>query len=242
MRNLVIPLTAAWVALGLLTASGAEPPAKVARVRPLNSITSDYGQTPRYIVRSYPHHPYHAFGGTTAAGSYAHGVAAVIYARGHYNRLTAEARILHAEAHRQEMQNREIAVETYFALRETNRRTRAAQREPRPTAADLVRFAEMGKPDRLSPAELDAATGAVSWPLLLQAEEFAVHRAVLERNFAQRARQGTMQTTQQARVEQMTRAMLEELRQFVRDVGAREYTVARRFIESLAHEARQPVS
>jgi len=241
MKTLSIPLSIVLAAWTSWSEAAAPTPAGKARTRSLCSVQSERGTWPRYAPPAYPHRPHYSFRASTAAGSYARGIAAVIYAQGCYNRLTAEARLIHAEAYRREIANREMAVESYFAVRQANREARAAERGPRPTAADLARLATREKPDRLGPKELNALTGKLLWPLLLRGEEFAALRAALEPPFARRAARGVMEIEQQSQVRQVTRDMLEKLKQFVRRVNAADYTTARRFIEGLAYEARLPV-
>ncbi|OHB72646.1 MAG: hypothetical protein A2V70_17300 [Planctomycetes bacterium RBG_13_63_9] len=242
MKTLSIQLAAVTVTLALQSGAEAQAPQNVAHVQPLHSVQSNYslGLRPGYYAPApYGLWYHHA---STAAAAYQRGVAARIYAQGAYNRMTAEARVIHAEGRRREIENREMAAETYFAMRAANEEARAAQRRPRATEAELARFAEQAKPDRLSPSELSATTGAVSWPVLLQSDEFAELRAELESVFSTRAANGEIGADELAVVSQTTSAMLNQLRKTVRDVNPMDYVMARRFIESLAYEARSPAS
>jgi hypothetical protein len=222
-----------------------QPPGVLAtaavRARTLHNIQPHYPSTPVYYV------PRPFFGGwpaayrsSTAAGAYARGAAAMTHARGHYNLLTAEARVVHTEAQRREIENREQWIDSYFAMREKNRQERAAERGPRATVEQLRRIAATGKPAALSPSELDAVTGEISWPALLQGEEYGTFRAALEQVFAQRAATGQVGTDALGKAKHATDSMLEELKTHVREVPQQDYIAARRFIESLAHAAQQP--
>jgi hypothetical protein len=81
----------------------AAPPTAGAPQATLNNIRP--GQ-PHYRPRPVYHVPRPAWGwgwnsahhASTAAGSFARGQAAVIHAAGHYNLMTAQARVVHAEA------------------------------------------------------------------------------------------------------------------------------------------------
>jgi len=195
---------------------------------------------PRMPHVIYPYYRrYHA---STAAESYARGIAAMTWAQGHYNRLTAEARLTNTESYRRELDNHKKKIDTFYAAREMNRAARAAERGPRVTREDLVRYAKTATPERLSPEELDGTTGRVSWPALLQSDEFTPFRAELDRLFAERAANGSFHTQDRVKVEQTAGAMLAELKTHVREVSPMDYTRARRFIESLAYEAQLPVS
>jgi hypothetical protein len=242
MKTLSIQLAALLVALATQAAAQAQVPGKVAKVQPLHSVQSDYslGLRSRYYMPN-PYGPRHHHASTAAEG-YLRGMAARVQAQGVYNRLTAEARVIHTEAERREIENREMAAETYFAMRAANLEARDAERRPRPTAADLARFSEQAKPDRLSPGELNATTGDVSWPILLQTDEFIAFRAELEEVFNARATNGEIEANQQTKADQATKAMLVELKKLVRQTNPMDYTMARRFIKSLAYEVHLPTS
>jgi hypothetical protein len=216
----------------------AQPPAGAAPAGTLNARSMSA------LRPYYPHYAfnpdYYRFRAATAAESYARGLAAMTYARGQYNLLTAGARGLHAEAHSREIANHEQGVQAYYRLRQYNREAVALERGPRATQADLVRLASQDKPTRLSPTELSNA-GEISWPVLLQAEEFKVFRAELEKAFAQRAAKGALGLSDHVKVSETTKVMLQVLQSYVGGVEPMDYISARRFIESLALEARKPL-
>lgn len=241
MKTLSIQLAAALVALATLaTDAPAQVPAGVTQVRPLYNVQSSYGYGLRpHYVAPYPHGYWR--GAATVAGSYARGLAALTYAQGQYNVLTAEARAIHAEARAREIENHELATQTYFAMRQTNREARAAERGPRASAAEIARRAEQAAPDRLSSSQLGADTGKVSWPALLQADQFAAFRAELEKTFSERAANGRITAEGREQTQQTANALLAELKRYVRQVPPSDYIEARRFIESLSHEAQLPV-
>jgi hypothetical protein len=179
---------------------------------------------------------------STAAESYARGHAAAVAAHGYYNLMTAHARVVHAEAARREIENREQRIDSYFAMRAKNRQERAAERGPRPTTEQLQRIAARGKPAPLSPSEVDTSTGAIAWPILLQEDDYRTFRTDMESVFAQRAATGNLSPDAVGKAKQTTEAMLAELKSHVRDVSQQDYIAARRFIESLAYEVRSPAS
>ena len=226
MRSLATPLFALLMAAVTQTDLQAQPttyhPATGLRVR-------------------YAHAPYHYHHGGTAAGSYMRGAASLTYAQGAYNRMTAEARAIAAEARSKEIENHKQAADTYFAMRKANREARAEERGPRPSAEDLSRMAREARPDRLAANQLDPDSGRISWPALLQDDRFSGFRNDLEYAFTQRAANGSIGAEQQIRVRQTTNTMLSELRGYVRQVSPMEYTTARAFIQSLAYEAQLPI-
>ncbi len=179
---------------------------------------------------------------TTVPGSIAQGYSDVIRARGEYNYLTSQAAVFGAQARALQLQNARDYVQTYFDLRRANRTYRLLERGPRAGPEAWVRYAQSGRPDRLSPAEFDAITGRISWPILLQADEFAKPRAELEALFATRADLGGINTWGYLRIDQMAKALLEQLKLRVADFPPQDYIQARRFLEALAYEAKYPAS
>ncbi len=245
MKTLPISLVAVFMVAATFAQAQAQHVVPVRRVglHPVN-LHNVQPYTPRvihpgYVGPQWRGYHYHA---SMAAEGYARGIAAMTRAQGEYNRLTAEANIANAEAHRREIENKHQATATYFALRDANQAARAAERKPRSTPNDLARRAAQAKPDRLSPSELSVATGDVSWPTVLMADEFAPFRAEVEKLFNQRAADGQITTEHQAKVQESTKTMLLELKKHIREVSPMDYTMARQFIESLAYEARLPLS
>lgn len=177
---------------------------------------------------------------TTVPGSISQGAADVIRARGEFNYLTSQAAIFANQARALQLQNARDYVHTYFDLRQANRLYRAAERGPRPGPEAWIRYAQAARPDRLSPAELDAITGRINWPILLQADEFARYRAELEALFATRADLGGINTWGYLRIDQTSKALLEQLKGRVADFPPQDYIQARRFLEALAYEAKYP--
>jgi hypothetical protein len=177
---------------------------------------------------------------TTPDQGLAYGLARVIQAEARYNADTAEAAINFSEARRREIDNFQKWTETYFEVRRLNREMRAAERGKRPTEADLFRYAQIGKPRRLTPSELDAITGEIAWPLLLRASDLTRERAALDQIFAQRAASGVIDADGYLAVYQLTTALHDQLRERIRDVPVYDYVHARRFLDSLAYEVHLP--
>lgn len=241
MKTLPIQIVAVLVALAAeATDAHGQLPARVTRMRPLYSVDTSYSYRlrPSYYV---PRLGYYWHGGATAAGSYARGIAAMTHAQGVYNRLTAEARVIHAEARSREIENHEMAAETYFAMRQANRQAHSAARRPRLSSEEMARLAELANPDRLTEGQQNSTTGEVSWPILLQADEFAAFRRELENTLAQRVADQGLAPEEQLKAQQTIQAMLEELKRLVREVNPTDYVEARRFIKSLAYETRLPL-
>jgi hypothetical protein len=139
-----------------------------------------------------------------------------------------------------ETENRLRRTEAAFQIRQANRTARAAERGPRPTNEDLVRLAQSGRPARLSPRELDHLTGEVAWPLLLEEAHYDRYREALEALFAARAADGQIGPDAYREIDRLAGKMLELLKGCIHEVPPEEYMIARRFLESLAYEARLP--
>ncbi len=172
---------------------------------------------------------------------YARGIADVIRSRGDFNASTSTAAVNFTEARKRAIENAKFYVQTYFEVRDINKQQfDAEQRRLRGTPEDWARYAEAGKPKRLSPSELDVVTGEIRWPMLLTGQELTAYRVELEKAFAERAYHGVMASDSFMRVLRLTEGLVASLKTRIRDVPAEKYVVARRFLESLAYEAGQP--
>ena len=178
---------------------------------------------------------------STAAEGAARGMADVVRSQGEANLNNSAAAINYSVARSNQIQNRAAWTSTYFDMRAENRARRAAERRPRATMADLVRYAQAGKPKPLSPSQFDVVTGAVSWPLALQVDGYEKSRAELEQVLARRASSGTISPADYMKARQVANSMLAQLKKQIREVPPAQYTLARRFLESLAYEAARPL-
>ncbi len=157
------------------------------------------------------------------------------------NLALSEAAVNLTEAERRQLKNDVDFVNTYFQIRRLNQQYQAQERGPRPTMEDLIRFAQLGKPQRLSPGDIDAASGQIFWPIILRAQVFAPYRIKLETYFGERAQLAGLTPESYLRLDQTARAMVEELRRYVADFPSGDYLHGKHFIESLGYEAHFPV-
>ena len=234
MRPSLTPLAACLIALAMAPAADAAEKSRASSGGPTVRVSVPY--------RCYPHRHYYGYRASTAAEGYARGLAAMAYAAGQYNRLTAEAAVLNQEAQSRAIENREKRIENYYAERQLNREARAAERGPRVTTEALERFARRAVPDRLDCRELDVATGRIAWPDVLQAAPFAAYRGALESVCSRWAEAGSVSIAEKIQLEQAVEGMLAELKKYVRVVDGMDYMAARNFIKSLAYQTRQPLS
>jgi len=179
---------------------------------------------------------------STPAEGAARGMSDIIRSQGQYNLATSAAAINVTEAQRRHIENREKWTNTYFQMRAENKAYRAAASRPKATMEDTVRWAQAGKPKRLSPSELDVVSGKINWPMLLQTDRFAKYRTELESLFTQRATAGATTKEVYWKISATTKSMLNELKGQISEVPPMDYTTARRFVQSLAYEARLPAS
>ena len=225
-------LAAGTLAIGALVAQAQTTTVSGAKIAPISVVPS--------VTGPYTGYPYGYFSSTPAEG-YARGIADVIRAKGDYNLSSSAAAVNLSIARQQEIENEKKWTQTYFEIRDINRQVfESQQKRRRGTPEDWIRYAEAGKPKRLSPTELDAVTGEIHWPMLLSVQDYSGQRIELEKAFAERAYHGVMEADTFLKVLQMTDELTASLKTQIRDVPSEKFLVAMRFLESLAYEAGQP--
>ena len=167
-----------------------------------------------------------------------YGRARVIEARGENAELSADAALKFSEARRRQVENWKKFVATSFEVRKIYHDARVAERGRPLTSADYIRMAQIGKPQRLSPSQLNRLTGELAWPAVLDDGPFASYRQVLDRLFAKRAERGRLGFHDTVRADRTAATMTEMLRERIAEVPVAEYMAARRFLESLAYESK----
>ncbi|MGD0516639.1 MAG: hypothetical protein ABSA26_03820 [Thermoguttaceae bacterium] len=173
---------------------------------------------------------------TTVGQSYAYGMSDVIRSKGSANLMNSQAAINATEAQKNEIQNHEQYASTYFKMQKENRAAVAEERGPRPTAEDLVRYAQMGKPKPLGPDQLDVVTGKIYWPAALRTDQFASNRVVLDEVFAKRAKYGDISMDDLMKIQDETNKMINLLNKQIRDIPPMIYTSTKQFLSSLAYQ------
>jgi hypothetical protein len=167
-----------------------------------------------------------------------YGTARIIDAWGRNAKASGEGAVKFSEARRLQIENWKQFVATSFEIQKMYHDARAAERGRPLTSADYIRMAEMDKPHRLTPSQLNLLTGELAWPAVLDDGLFASYRQVLDRLFVDRAERGRLAFQDSLRAEQTAAAMTEMLRERVAQVPVAEYMAARRFLESLAYESK----
>jgi hypothetical protein len=199
------------------------------------------------------HHPHVGFGygggfygyhSSTALEGALRGKAAVIDAVGNLRVNSAQAAILLEQARALDRENDLAQVAAFHARLDLARQAREAERARRAEALEAGRALSRERQAvvhaaayRLSPAELNVATGEIGWPAVLGSAKFAADRVRMEQLFAWRSRYGADEATavEIGRVsERMARALREEISVAPRS----EYLAAQRFLLGLTFAAK----
>ena len=178
---------------------------------------------------------------TNAIQGIDYGIARIIRAEGEYLLLGSQAAINVTEAQRRAIANWNTWVQTLYETQRYAREARAAERGPSLSPAEALRVAQIGKPRRLTPSEMDIITGQLTWPMVLQAAQFAPYRRLVDQVFADRAYRGALNLNEYVEAERTIQFMLALLREQITDFQPVDYMTGRRFLESLAYEARPAV-
>lgn len=175
---------------------------------------------------------------STAEEGAARGMADVIRSAGAANLMNSEAAGNWQDARRKYIDNRVYGTEKYFEMRSINKAARAAERGPRPTMEDLLRYSSSRKPNRLSPSELDPLSGNITWPGILRGSQYEGDRKRLEDLYSVRAFNGFMNGEQLMQVDSTIKSLLAELKRNVNSLPPQPYVQAKSFLQSLAYESR----
>ncbi len=192
---------------------------------------------PAPSINTYGGWPGYGTGGGTAAGNALNGMASVISAKGDYNLSTSAAAINMTQAQRNEIQNRQMWTNTYFDMRDTNRKARAAERGPTPTMEQVARFAREGAPRQLSPSQVDPVSGRIAWPSALQQPVFQEERSTVDQLFATLAHFGGLNYADQMKFRQTVDKMFDGLKEQIDQIPPQDYTQCRSFLRSLNYAA-----
>ena len=229
----------AFLALAMAAVSLAVAYAQTEPVKPVQPISPSSGGA------SYPAYGTYHHASTRLEGGL-RGMSDVVRSHGQANLDNSAAAVnmsvAVANARRTAIEDKRLWTDTYFQVRKANREYRAAERGPRATMEQLVRFAQAGKPSRLSHGELDPVTGAISWPILLRSKALALNRAEVEKAFSRRAASSVIGAEEYLKIRQNTNEMLAELKKKVHQLPTNQYVIAKRFLQSLAYEAGMPAT
>jgi hypothetical protein len=195
---------------------------------PAGNVVSPYGS---------PYAGCYGGGGGRVAGSALNGMSNVISAQGQRTLANSAAAVNMTQARKNEIQNRQAWTDTYFAMREENRRVRAAERGPNPTPEQIAQIAKSGVPKPLTPSELDPVSGKLFWPGALQLDSFEAQRSQVDELFAVRARYGALSYTDQVKARTTINDMYKAIKAQVNNMPSPDYMLCRSFLGRLMYAA-----
>ncbi|HVC95249.1 MAG TPA: hypothetical protein VND64_16255 [Pirellulales bacterium] len=195
---------------------------------------------PRESRAQYFYYPYGGYGGYVwAAEAYTRSMAMIVQSAGLGNLRTSEAAINYQDARSKEFDNRTKATQSYFENRRMIKSYRDAERKPPPTSEQLYRMAKQGIPKPLSTNELEPVSGEITWPVVLRDNAFASFRELAEQFYEGRAA-GSTDVTYDSYVQfhQAIADCQSLLKSRLKEYQADDYIRAKKFLDSLAYEAR----
>lgn len=181
--------------------------------------------------------------GTTVFGSAMAGMALYTRALGQYNLMTSQGMVNYQQAYQHYIQNRKLAVQTYFDMRRMNASYRAEQAmlHPHATPEEIAAFNQARLPAPLSDNDFDPAHGVIAWPPVLQRSEFDDSRHKLEGLFTEWASDPHavgLGTDNCRAIHHAVGDMSETLHAEIKQLQPDEYIAANKFLRSLDFSAR----
>lgn len=181
--------------------------------------------------------------GMKAQASVVQAQAGMVSAIAQARKSAAESRKTLEECRGLAIDNDVKAAKAFFEKRTEREQYMAKHVRRRPTAEDLMRYSQARRPKRLSqggllPVSLSPTT-TIPWPATLRAPEFDSYRVQVEAAFEQRSPANSgVGSGLYREVHQLTTRMRDELKARIGEMSAMEYISAKRFLESVAYEAR----
>jgi len=181
---------------------------------------------------------YGGYHSSTIAEGYLRGTGDLVQSWGQYNLMTSQGRVAAEQARQLALQNDSLAVETYFHNRRVNSEARRAEAGPKLTAVQVERINQSRTPARLTAAQL-GHDGAIGWPAVLEQPKYDGLRSKVSELFASRVSGETAPSLSLYRqVQSVTQSLKALLRDEMPNLSTGDYLAARRFLDSVAHEAR----
>ncbi|MCC9607960.1 hypothetical protein LOC68_02390 [Blastopirellula sp. JC732] len=211
-----------WYSLPVLLLAG------VALAQPAGYPPPGYG---------YPYYGggYHA---ATAEESAMNGMANLTSAQGSYNLQTAQAAVYATQAQSQEIANHQQYANTYFQMRE-QRDAYEATKRVHPSEEQLAYLAREAAPKPLTPDQVNAVSGQVKWPTLLQYPSFEAERQELTSLLEKKATNGDLGYQDVNAFIQTADDMNAKLKSGIQKVPPQQYVEASSFLKSLLYQTCQ---
>lgn len=184
---------------------------------------------------------------STVGESHMNGMGDLARSKAESNLTNAEAMRTMSDVRSMELDNRIKYTETYWERKRINSENRfysddekaaIRQRNLEKQMFHRARTAQGSRPDA---GALDPVSGNIAWPLALGNPAYEQYRSELENLFAERAdKQGAIGYEGFTAITKLTDSWLKKLRKDLpkSSMSQRDYTDSKRFIESLAVEAR----
>ncbi|QDT64913.1 hypothetical protein [Calycomorphotria hydatis] len=164
----------------------------------------------------------------------------IIRSQGEYNLNTAQALSEYEDARSKYIDNRVKALQAYQERKRMGQAWRDQEQEKkRAQAANYIDHMEKtSEPDRLGPDEFNPRSGTLDWPIALQTDQFTESRNKIDelmqvRNYTSGA---------DSEILTLASSMLDQLRSMIHSLAPPEYIAARKFLEGLMSEIRNPRS
>ncbi len=145
------------------------------------------------------------------------------------------------QAQKNEIQNRSLATNTYFGMREVNQKQAAAARGPTLTQEQIARMAKAAAPKPLAASEMNPVSGQLYWPGPLQDESFAAQRGEVDQLVATQARYGVLSYQDQMKVRKIILAMSDQLNAQLAQLPPQVYSNSRSFLNRVLFAATNTI-
>ncbi len=179
-------------------------------------------------------------GPSTAAQSYATGYADVVRAAGEAEVNDSIAAGNYADARSKEIDNRLKATQTYFQMKDINKKWQEANKIPPLTQEEAYRWAKAMSPKRTTSTQLDPVTGKIIWPIILRDTPYKDATDQLDAIFSARVTQGALNGSQYAQVQKLHDDILSTMTANAKNYKDVDIIAAKNLIDSLQYEARFP--
>jgi hypothetical protein len=186
---------------------------------------------------------------STALEGALRGKAAVIQAWGNFELSDSQARILDQQTRWLSRENDLAQTEALLIQKKLWSDARIDERKGREARVAAGKVSQAQRRStlhreayRLSPSELDLATGQIIWPVLLQAEEFRFERQQLEDLFREHVSYGTPLPEKAGEISRVVDKLVRTLRNEISAVPRGDYLTAQKFLRGLKVEAEALVT
>jgi len=189
---------------------------------------------PPHLGESYHHD-------STAAGNILRGWSSVVHASGSYWLSVSQAAILWEVAAALDERNHWQRVAFRAGNQQRLEAIRQRSKEAKRASNQAQHRNKLDAAYRLTPAELNRATGEIVWPKLLRATEYAGLRSQLDELFRQRADYGggPVDAPVDAEIVDLVKALIRDLQRNLRRMSDDEraaYMTAQKFLRGMKYE------